>query len=154
MPQLSLHSPLGPITLSEEDGKIISLDWGWGRDQTETPLLCQAREWLDNWFDDPQAVGSFPFPLDPYGTAYQKKIWAALQEIPVGETTTYGELAKKIGGSPQSVGQAVGRNPIPILIPCHRVVGTSNLGGYSGDGGVDDKAWLLRLEGANFPRHT
>ncbi|AOW48697.1 methylated-DNA--[protein]-cysteine S-methyltransferase [Acetobacter ascendens] len=154
MPQISLHSPLGPITLSEEDGKIISLDWGWGRDQTETPLLCQAREWLDNWFDDPESAGSFPLPLDPYGTAYQKKIWAALQEIPVGETTTYGELAEKIGGSLQSVGQAVGRNPIPILIPCHRVVGASGLGGYSGDGGVDDKAWLLRLEGAKFPHHS
>lgn len=73
MPQLSLHSPLGPLTLTEEEGKIISLDWGWGRDQTETPLLCEARDWLDKWFDDPKASGAFPFPLEPFGTPYQKK---------------------------------------------------------------------------------
>ncbi len=150
MPQLSLHSPLGPLTLSEEDGKIISLDWGWGRDQTETPLLTQARDWLDQWFDDPTALGAFPFPLEPYGTTYQKKIWAFLQGIPTGTTATYGELAQKVGGSPQSVGQAVGRNPIPILIPCHRVLARNGIGGYSGDGGVDDKIWLLELEGVQL----
>lgn len=148
MPQLSLHSPLGPLTLSEEDGKIISLDWGWGRDQTETPLLCEARDWLDKWFDDPKVVGAFPFPLEPFGTAYQKKVWDALCAIPVGSITTYQALAQKVGGSPRSIGQAVGRNPIPILIPCHRVVAQRGLGGYSGDGGIDDKRWLLNLEEA------
>lgn len=148
MPQLSLHSPLGPLTLSEEDGKIISLDWGWGRDQTETPLLCEARDWLDKWFDDPKAVRAFPFPLEPFGTAYQKKVWDALCAIPVGSITTYQALAQKVGGSPRSIGQAVGRNPIPILIPCHRVVAQRGLGGYSGDGGIDDKRWLLNLEEA------
>ncbi|MFT8675347.1 MAG: methylated-DNA--[protein]-cysteine S-methyltransferase [Acetobacter sp.] len=151
MPQLSLHSPIGDLTLSEEDDTIIALDWGWGRDQTETPLLLRARDWLDQWFDDPAAAGSPPFPLAPYGTDYQKRIWAALSAIPVGQTVTYADLAEKIGGSPRSVGQAVGRNPIPILIPCHRVLGRQGLGGYSGDGGVDDKTWLLRLEGVSLP---
>lgn len=146
MPQLSLHSPLGPLTLSEEDGAIIALDWGWGRDQTETVLLTSAREWLDAWFDQPE--GQFLLPLAPEGTLYQKKVWAALMKIPVGQVRTYGELATEIGGSARSVGQAVGRNPIPILIPCHRVVGAHSLGGYSGDGGVDDKLWLLEFEGA------
>ncbi|KXV61476.1 cysteine methyltransferase [Acetobacter senegalensis] len=150
MPQLSLHSPLGPLTLTEEEGKIISLDWGWGRDQTETPLLCEARDWLDKWFDDPKASGAFPFPLEPFGTPYQKKIWAALCAIPVGSVTTYQALAQQVGGSPRSVGQAVGRNPIPILIPCHRVVAQRGLGGYSGDGGIDDKQWLLNLEEARL----
>jgi methylated-DNA-[protein]-cysteine S-methyltransferase len=151
MPQLSLHSPLGPLTLSEEDGAIISLDWGWGRDQTETPLLSQACSWLDTWFDDPAAQGAFPLAMAPFGTAYQKKVWAALCAIPVGQTMTYGALAAQVGGSPQSIGQAVGHNPIPILIPCHRIVSLQGLGGYSGDGGVEDKAWLLTLEGADFP---
>lgn len=146
MPQLSLHSPLGPLTLSEEDGAIIALDWGWGRDQTETVLLTSAREWLDAWFDQPE--GQFPLPLAPEGTLYQKKVWAALMRIPVGQVRTYGELATEIGGSARSVGQAAGRNPIPILIPCHRVVGAHSLGGYSGDGGIDDKLWLLEFEGA------
>ncbi|GBQ24346.1 O6-methylguanine-DNA methyltransferase [Acetobacter estunensis NRIC 0472] len=150
MPQLSLHSPLGPLTLTEEDGAIISLDWGWGRDQTETPLLCQARDWLDAWFDTPK--GQFPFALAPFGTAYQKKVWDALLRIPASETRTYAQIAAEVGGSPRSVGQAVGRNPVPILIPCHRVVAASGLGGYSGDGGVDDKVWLLELEGASLPR--
>ncbi|GAN60928.1 methylated-DNA--protein-cysteine methyltransferase [Acetobacter cibinongensis] len=151
MPQLSLHSPLGPLTLSEEDGKIISLDWGWGRDQTETPLLCDARDWLDKWFDDPKALGACPFPLEAFGTPYQQKVWAALCAIPVGTVTTYQALAHSVGGSARSVGQAVGRNPIPILIPCHRVVARHGLGGYSGDGGVDDKKWLLALEEATLP---
>ncbi|GAA07784.1 methylated-DNA--[protein]-cysteine S-methyltransferase [Acetobacter tropicalis] len=150
MPQLSLHSPLGPLTLTEEEGKIISLDWGWGRDQTETPLLCEARDWLDKWFDDPKASGAFPFPLEPFGTPYQKKIWATLCAIPVGSVTTYQTLAQQVGGSPRSVGQAVGRNPIPILIPCHRVVAQRGLGGYSGDGGIEDKQWLLNLEEARL----
>lgn len=146
MPQISLHSPLGPLTLSEEDGAIIALDWGWGRDQTETVLLKSARDWLHAWFDKPDGV--FPLPLAPEGTPYQKKVWAALLKIPVGKVRTYGELAADIGGSARSVGQSVGRNPIPILIPCHRVVAAHSLGGYSGDGGPDDKLWLLEFEGA------
>ncbi|KXV79484.1 cysteine methyltransferase [Acetobacter malorum] len=152
MPQLSLHSPIGPLTLTEEEGKIISLDWGWGRDQTETSMLCAARDWLNTWFDEPKAAGPFPFPLEPmFGTDYQKRVWNALCAIPVGTVTTYQALAKEVGGSARSVGQAVGRNPIPILIPCHRVVSQNGLGGYSGDGGVDDKRWLLNLEGASIP---
>lgn len=151
MPQLSLHSPIGPLTLTEEDGAIISLDWGWGRDQTESPLLCQARDWLDSWFDSPQK--QFPLPLKPHGTAYQKKVWAVVSAIPPGETLTYKQISEKVGGSPRSVGQAMGANPIPILIPCHRVVGAGgNLGGYSGDGGLEDKIWLLELEGVVLPR--
>lgn len=146
MPQLSLHSPLGPLTLTEEDGAVISLDWGWGRDQEETPLLVRARDWLDQWFDSPE--GAFPFPLNPHGTIYQKKVWNALQDIPAGKTMTYGEIAQKVGGSARSVGQAAGQNPIPVLIPCHRVVGKHSLGGYSGDGGLEDKIWLLEFEGA------
>lgn len=149
MPQLSLHSPLGPLTITEEDGAIIALDWGWGRDQTETPLLCEARDWLDQWFDAP--TGSFPYPMKPWGTDYQKRVWAALCEIPLGETRTYKQIAEQVGGSPRSVGQSVGRNPLPILIPCHRVVAAHGLGGYSGDGGLDDKIWLLEFEGASLP---
>ncbi|GBR09311.1 methylated-DNA--[protein]-cysteine S-methyltransferase [Acetobacter oeni] len=146
MPQLSLHSPLGPLTLSEEDGAIIALDWGWGRDQTETELLVAARAWLHAWFDKPE--GAFPFPLKPEGTPYQKKVWEILLQIPTGEVRTYSSIASEAGGSPRSVGQAVGRNPIPILIPCHRVVAARSMGGYSGDGGIDDKIWLLEFEGA------
>ncbi|MBO1361491.1 methylated-DNA--[protein]-cysteine S-methyltransferase [Acetobacter sacchari] len=146
MPQLSLHSPLGPLTLSEEDGAIVALDWGWGRDQTETDVLVAAREWLDKWFDAPS--DHIPFRLAPFGTPYQKRVWDELLKIPAGEVRTYAQVAAAAGGSSRSVGQAVGRNPIPILIPCHRVVAAQGIGGYSGDGGTDDKVWLLELEGA------
>ena len=155
MPQLSLHSPLGDLTLSEENGSLVALDWGRGRDQTKTPLLCQARDWLDQWFDDPFHADKFPLPLSPFGTAYQKRVWAALCTIPVGQTITYTELAQQCGGHARSIGQAVARNPIPIIIPCHRVIAQHGLGGYSSDGGLEDKIWLLTLEGALHPSiHT
>ncbi|MDG6094897.1 methylated-DNA--[protein]-cysteine S-methyltransferase [Acetobacter sp. AN02] len=144
MPQLSMHSPLGSLTLTEEDGALISLDWGRGRDQENTPFLEQACAWLDAWFDHPGGV--FPLPMRPHGTVYQRRVWDVLLTIPCGQTLTYGEVASLVGGSPRSVGGAVGSNPIPILIPCHRVLGAKGLGGFSSDGGVDDKRWLLELE--------
>ena len=87
----------------------------------------------------------------PWVTEYHRTVWQALRAIPLGETRTYKQIAQQVGGSPRSVGQAVGRNPVPILIPCHRVVAAHGLGGYSGDGGLDDKAWLLEFEGMAVP---
>ncbi len=144
MSQLSLHTPLGDLTLSERDDCIVSLDWGWGRDQLETRLLMAARTQLQDYFDGLRQ--NFELPLDPVGTPYQRLVWEALCRIPPGETRTYGEIAREAGGSPRSVGQANRVNPIPILIPCHRVTATSGLGGYSGEGGLETKKWLLGLE--------
>lgn len=150
MPQLSMHSPIGDLTLTEEDGAIVALDWGWGRDQDETPFLRQACDRLDAYFDG--APDDFAdLPLAPYGTPYRQAVWQALRTIPLGETRTYRDLAQQVGGSPRSIGQANGANPIPILIPCHRVVSTQGLGGYSGDGGLADKIYLLELERAPIP---
>lgn len=145
MPQLSLESPLGPLTLSEQDGAIVALDWGWGRDQAPTPLLERARDQLDAYFDG-ESCG-FELPFRPHGTPFQHRVWQAMQAIPYGQTQTYGELAQRLGGIARAVGLACGANPIPILIPCHRVVAQAGLGGYSGDGGVETKVALLRLEG-------
>ncbi len=144
MPQLSLHTPLGPLTLSEEDGALVSLDWGWGRDQTETPLLLRARDQVQEYLDGERT--SFDLPLSPAGTAYRRRVWAALQAIPYGETRTYQDIAGSAGGAARSVGQANGGNPLPILIPCHRVVATGGLGGYSGGDGIETKRFLLALE--------
>lgn len=145
MPQLSLHTPLGPVTVSEEDGRIVSLDWGWGRDQEETALLGAVRARLHAYFDgEPDDFRDLP--LDPFGSAFQRRVWAALREIPWGTTRTYAELARAVGSAPRAVGQANARNPIPILIPCHRVLATGGIGGYSGGEGVETKAWLLTLE--------
>ncbi|HET6182372.1 MAG TPA: methylated-DNA--[protein]-cysteine S-methyltransferase [Acetobacteraceae bacterium] len=144
MPQLSLHTPIGDLTVSEESGAIVAIDWGWGRDQDETPLLRAARRQLFAYFDG--ALTSFDLPLAPPGTPYQRRVWAALQAIPYGETRTYRQIAAAAGGVARSVGQANGNNPIPIIIPCHRVVAAGGLGGYSGGDGLDTKRWLLNLE--------
>lgn len=147
MPQLSLHTPLGDLTVSEEDGAIVSLDWGWGRDQTETPLLLEAKAQLHAYFDGERQ--EFDLPLAPQGTAYQQRLWGALQNIPYGQTISYGALAKQLETGARPVGTACGANPIPIIIPCHRVIGANgSMGHYSGDGGPDTKVSLLRLEGA------
>lgn len=145
MPQLSLLTPLGDVTLSEEEGAIVALDWGRGRDQTPTPLLREARDQLHDYFDG-RRLG-FRLPLAPHGTPFQRRVWAALGRIPPGETRRYGDIAREIASAPRAVGQANGCNPIPILIPCHRVVAAGGaLGGYSGLDGPATKRFLLEHE--------
>lgn len=145
MPQLSLRTPLGDLTLSEEDGAIVSLDWGRVAEQQPTPLLRDAAGQLQDYFDGKRR--HFQIPLAPHGTPYQRRVWAELQRIPPGETRSYGDIARALASGPRAVGQANGRNPIPIIIPCHRVVGADgSIGGYSGLDGADTKRFLLDLE--------
>ena len=146
MPLISLHSPVGPLSVAEEDGAIVALDWGWGSVQSPTPLLERARVQLHAYFDGDTAP--FDLPLAPMGTDYQRRVWSALCGVPRGEVWTYGRLARVAGGSPRSIGGAMGRNPIPIIVPCHRVVAETGPGGYSGAGGLVTKRYLLELEGA------
>lgn len=148
VPQLSLHTPIGDLTISAEADHIVAVDWGWGRDQVETPLLRRARDQLQAYFDG--ALAAFDLPLAPPGRPYCQRVWRALCDIPFGQTRTYVEVAAAAGGSARSVGQANGRNPIPILIPCHRVVAAGGLGGYSGGEGLDTKRYLLALEAPSF----
>jgi methylated-DNA-[protein]-cysteine S-methyltransferase len=146
MPQLSMHTPLGDLTVSEENGAIVSLDWGWSPMQTETPLLLEARAQLDRYFDgDPL---TFDLPLDEGGTNHQRRVWAEIRRVPYGLTASYGEVAYQIGSGPRAVGMACGRNPIPFITPCHRILASGGgLGGYSGADGLATKRALLRLEG-------
>ena len=146
MSQLSLHSPVGDLTLSEEDGAIVAIDWGWVDEQSNAPLLAEARRQLQDYFDGERLA--FNLPLAPAGTPYQRRVWQALCEIPPGTTRTYADIARSVGGSPRAVGGANGRNPIPIVIPCHRVVATTGIGGYSGGDGLPTKRFLLALERA------
>ena len=118
-PQLSLHTPVGDITLSEDDGALVSVDWGWAEGQKETALLKRARKQLQDYFDGERQ--DFDLPLNPHGTVLQQKIWAGMCAIPYGTTLAYGELGKQVGTIARVVGNACGRNPLPILIPCHRV---------------------------------
>jgi methylated-DNA-[protein]-cysteine S-methyltransferase len=147
--QLSLHCPVGDLTISEDGGAIVAIDWGWVQDQAATPLLVEARRQLHAYFDG--ALSNFDLPLAPVGTAYQRKVWQALRGIPAGTTRTYADIARAVGGSPRAVGGANGRNPIPIVIPCHRVVATTGLGGYSGGDGLPTKRFLLALEHPSDP---
>jgi methylated-DNA-[protein]-cysteine S-methyltransferase len=145
--QLSLHTPVGDITVFEEDGAIVSLDWGWVPQQTPSSVLENAREQLQAYFDG--ALTEFTLKLAPPGTAYRRQVWQALQDIPYGQTRSYQDIAIKAGGSARSVGQANGHNPIPLIIPCHRVVAATHIGGYSGGDGLTTKRWLLALENPN-----
>ena len=145
MPQLSLHTPLGEVTISEDGGTIVALDWGRGRDQEATPLLREACGQLQDYFDGKRM--SFDLPLAPEGSDFQKRVWAALCAIPPGETRSYADIARAIGSAPRAVGGANGANPIPLFIPCHRVIAADgSLGGYSGGDGPATKRFLLDHE--------
>ena len=151
LPQLSLHSPLGFLTLTQEEDAIVALDWGWSSEQSQTALLHAARDQLQAYFDGDLAC--FALNLAPVpSTPYRHRVWEALRAIPYGQTRTYAELARSAGGSARSIGQANGCNPLPILIPCHRVVAARHLGGFSAEGGIDTKRYLLSLEAAHARR--
>jgi len=148
MPRLSLESPFGRLSLFEENGAIVALDWGGKRSTgAPTPLLLQAKRQLDAYLAGKRH--DFDLPLAPEGSAFERRVWRLMDAIPYGETRSYGELASGLDAAPRAIGQACGRNPIPILIPCHRVLAADGaLGGYSGGKGVDTKRRLLVLEGA------
>lgn len=153
MGSLSLHSPVGDLTLFDQDGALVALEWGWGSVQEPTPLLEKAVTFLHDYFDGQTDV--MTLPLKPHGTEFQRRVWQAVSLIPYGKTVTYGEIAARLGSHARAVGAAVGRNPLPLLIPCHRMVGGDGaLIGYSGGSGVDTKAFLLQMEGAAVTAQT
>lgn len=145
MPERSFDSPVARISVVEKDGAITRLYWG-GAGDDDTALLRQAGEQLSAYFARELEV--FDLPLRVEGSDFQRAVCAAMSAISFGETRTYGEIAADLNVPPQPVGQACGGNPIPIIIPCHRVLSATGLGGFSGDGGVESKVTLLRHEGA------
>lgn len=148
MADLSFHSPLGPVTVTEQDGVIVSLGWGWKKETEETGVLCLARDQVGEYFDGSRA--DFSLPLAPRGTAFQRSVWSRMLRIPYGGTESYGDVARAVGSGARAVGTACAKNPIPILIPCHRVVGQNGaLTGYSGADGLGGKKFLLDLEGGS-----
>lgn len=156
-------SPVGTLTIACNETALIGI-WLNGQKHfgnerlkeaeraDDFPLFIKTRDWLERYFAGKQP-GVSEIPLAPQGSEFQQKVWKLLCEIPYGETTTYGELARKVAVqmgrssmSAQAVGGAVGRNPISIIIPCHRVIGADgSLTGYAG--GVDKKVKLLEMEG-------
>ena len=151
-------SPLGPMTMAS-DGVCLTGLWFDGQTHfaltlspahiaAELPVFDETSAWLDRYFAG-DAPGKTPL-LRPCGTAFQSAVWTDLLTIPYGHTVTYGQIAGKLRSFARAVGGAVSRNPISILIPCHRVVGAGGrLTGYAG--GLDRKIALLRLEGADLP---
>ncbi|MBM3488381.1 MAG: methylated-DNA--[protein]-cysteine S-methyltransferase [Alphaproteobacteria bacterium] len=143
-------SPLGPLVVSERGGAIVALDWGNVPRSAGSAVLGEARRQLEAYFAG--RLAAFDLPLAPAGTAFQRRVWDRMTAIPFGATATYGALARVTGAAPRAVGAACGRNPIPIIIPCHRVVGAGGaLTGYSGQGGLDTKRFLLALERGALP---
>jgi methylated-DNA-[protein]-cysteine S-methyltransferase len=144
---LTYQTPIGPLTVSEVDGAIVSLDWGWtAKRPKRTPVLADAMRQLDLYFS--KRLRDFTLPLALHGSDFNRRVWDALRAIPWGEVASYGEVARRLGSGARAVGTACGANPISIFVPCHRVVGSGGrLGGYSGFGGLETKRFLLKLEG-------
>ena len=151
-------SPVGPLTIVVSDdglrailwpddtpARVPSLDEPVPVEASEHPVLAAATTQLDEYFAGERV--DFDVPLDPVGTDFQQAAWRALRTIPFGETVSYGEQAERMGDKrkARAVGAANGRNPISIVVPCHRVVGSNgSLTGFAG--GVEVKAWLLQHE--------
>jgi methylated-DNA-[protein]-cysteine S-methyltransferase len=146
MNSLSISSPVGDLVLEEERDAIVAIRWADEQTGNGSPLLAEAARQLDAYFAGKLSL--FDLPLRPAGTEFEGRVWSAMQDIPYGETRCYGDLAATTGSAPRAVGRACGKNPIPIVIPCHRVLGKGWLGGYSGSGGLKTKQALLALEGA------
>ena len=141
-----MNAPIGAVTLCQDEGGLCALRFGGnGGRMDETPLLLQAQRELEEYFAGRRS--SFSVPLSMHGTPFQLRVWRALTEIPYGETLSYGALARRIGNPKacRAVGMANHVNPLPVFVPCHRVVGANGgLTGYAG--GLDIKRFLLELE--------
>ena len=150
-----MDSPVGQLRIVEEGGSITAIHFeadaqaepaaDGGRDDAR-PVLVEAGRQLRAYFAG--ELEDFDLPLAPAGTLFETRVWTAMAEIPYGETRCYGELAAAVGSAPRAVGRACGRNPIPIVVPCHRVLAKAGIGGYSGAGGLATKRRLLALERA------
>lgn len=143
-----IASPHGPLSVTEIDGAIVAIEWKTPENPQSSPLIEETGKQLAAYFDG--KLKDFDLPLRPRGDEFQQSVCRLMLEIPYGETTTYGAIAEKLDTYGQPVGQACGGNSIPIIIPCHRVLAVDGIGGYSGDGGIERKIELLKLEGG-FP---
>lgn len=144
-----LDSPIGGLRIHVSAGLVTAIDFGASSprgSRTSDPLLDRAERQLAEYFVGDRT--EFDLPLASDGTEFQKKVWSELLRIPYGETASYGEIARRLGYEPgisRAVGAANGANPLPIVVPCHRVIGADgSLTGYAG--GVDRKRTLLELE--------
>jgi len=158
-------SPLGELLLTASDTALTAVYFptsrhdgrddrsAWQEDRGQAPasaVLDRVTQQLSEYFNWSRAT--FDLPLDPLGTTFQRRVWELLRRVPYGATTSYGDLARRLGDprATRAVGAANGKNPIPIIVPCHRVIGSrGELTGFGG--GIERKRWLLEHEGALIP---
>lgn len=152
---IRMDSPLGRLELLARGGKIVSIEIekrgrlsNDGEPDKSSPVLDKARKQLAEYFAGKRK--SFQVPVSLEGTDFQKSVWSAVNDIPFGKVLSYGEVGHETGRptAGRAVGGAVGANPVPIIIPCHRVLASDGrITGYSGGNGIETKAWLLDHEG-------
>ncbi len=157
MPELVYNSPVGPLIISIHNQKVIGIKWAAvaspkkGADKFQLDSFAnETIKQLDNYFSG--KTDSLGIKVQMQGTQFQKDVWERLMRIPLGETKTYSDIASEIGRPKayRAVGSACARNKIPVIIPCHRVVGRNNVTGWSGNPGA--KEWLLEHEKKNSVR--
>lgn len=145
---LDLSTPIGVARLCADTKGIRSIEWTDRvfHKTSSNPILVETAKQLREYFNGRRT--KFDVPLAPEGTDFQRLIWKLCARIPYGSTVTYGDLARrsKHSGAARAVGSVMAANPIPVIVPCHRVLGVSGLGGYSGNGGLETKRFLLDLE--------
>lgn len=140
----SFDTPVGRFFLQQQEDFLVRAGWGGADSNQHSPLLVEAKRQIDAYFSGD--LETFDLPLAFHCGDFQKQSCQEMLKIPYGETITYAELAARLDSSAQAAGNACGGNPLPIIVPCHRVLGSGNLGGYSGQGGIETKIALLKLE--------
>lgn len=151
--QFIVDSPVGPLGVSTSYGHVHGVEFLDRRSKpfdSEDPLDIEAKRQLQSYFQD--GSDDFELPLDLTGTDFQKRVWRALARIKKGSVRTYGDIASELKTSPRAVGNACRSNPVPVIIPCHRVVSAKGIGGFSGTTNgwrLDIKLWLLAHEGVS-----
>ena len=139
-------SPLGALTLFAEVNGIVALEFGNIPEERSSPILQEAISQLAAYFKG--GLKHFDLPLRATGTDFQKAVWDLIVEIPYGSTRSYGDLSRDLESAPRAVGGACGKNPIPIIVPCHRIRAANyKVGGFSAGDGTDTKVSLLSIEG-------
>ena len=146
-----LATPFGNLGIETNAQELLNIDFLSDKEQNIAPqndLSQKVCEQLENYFQNPHTI--FSLDLNLSGTDFQKSVWNAMRQIPIGKTLTYGELAKQLKTSPRAVGNACRANPLVVIVPCHRIVEQKGLGGFAGDTTgrlIEIKKWLLQHEG-------
>lgn len=148
----TISSPIGPITLIAQGEKLIRVEIGTrAKPEGTAKIFALAKKQFEQYFSG--ELVRFTLPLEVSGTPFQKSVWREIAKLTPGKTTSYGEIAAKLGKplASRAVGAAVGSNPTPLIVGCHRVLGsTGKITGFTGGKGIKTKAWLLRHEGIEY----